>query len=101
LEPILVRHGVSVVLAGHDHIYERTKPQAGGIPHFVIGAAGQLRRGDLGSDPQTAKGFDADLHFVLMEIAGDELAFQAVSRTGTTVDSGTFRRVGAPAANAP
>lgn len=100
LEPVLVRHGVSVVLAGHDHIYERLKPQSGGILHFVTGAGGQLRRGDLRSDPETAKGFDTDQHFLLMEIAGDDLFFQAVSRTGKTVDSGTFRRVGAPPAEA-
>jgi predicted phosphodiesterase len=93
LEPLLVRYGVSVVLAGHDHIYERVKPQTG-ILHFVTGAGGQLRRGDLRKDPETAKGFDADLHFMLMEIAGDELFFQAISRTGATIDSGTFRRVG-------
>jgi 3',5'-cyclic AMP phosphodiesterase CpdA len=27
LEPLFVMYGVSVVLAGHDHFYERIKPQ--------------------------------------------------------------------------
>ena len=94
LEPVLVRHGVSVVITGHEHFYERIKPQKG-ILHFISGGGGKLRPGDIRKDPQTAKGFDSDLHFLLIEIDGDDLHFQAVSRTGKTVDSGTFRRVGA------
>src|SRR5262245_425335 len=43
LEPIFVRHGVNVVFSGHDHVYERIKPQKG-IYYFVSGAAGQLRK---------------------------------------------------------
>src|SRR5262249_46239120 len=34
LEPVFGRHGVSVVLTGHDHIYERIKPHKG-IYHWV------------------------------------------------------------------
>ena len=91
LEPIFVKHGVNVVFAGHDHVYERLKPQKG-IYHFVSGAAGQLRRGNIGPQRQTAAYFDQDQSFMLVEIAGSELFFQAVSRTGTTVDSGVIRR---------
>jgi hypothetical protein len=40
----------------------------------------------------TAKGFDTDLHFMLVEIAGDSLHFQAISRTGKVVDSGELRK---------
>jgi hypothetical protein len=94
LEPVFVRHGVSVVLTGHEHFYERIKPQKG-ILHFISGGGGKLRPGDIRKDAQSAKGFDADLHFLMIEIDGDDLHFQAVSRTGKTVDSGRFRRVGA------
>ena len=37
---------VSVVFAGHDHFYERTKPQKD-IVHFVTGSGGQLRKGNI------------------------------------------------------
>ena len=94
LEPVLIRHGVSVVLTGHEHFYERIEPQKG-ILHFISGGGGKLRPGDIRKHPQTAKGFDSDLHFLMIEIDGDDLFFQAVSRTGKTVDSGRFRRVGA------
>ena len=36
LEPILVRHGVDAVFSGHDHVYERVKPQQG-VQYFVSG----------------------------------------------------------------
>ena len=96
---MFVKYGVNLVLAGHDHVYERVKPQQG-IYHFVSGAGGSLRRGNLRSSPITAVGFDADYHFVLMEIDGADLHFQAVSRTGATVDSGVLHRGGGAPADA-
>ena len=92
LEPLFVTHGVSVVYSGHDHIYERIKPQQG-IVYFVSGAGGKLRKGDLRRSAQTAAGFDQDQSFMLNEIVGDDLHFQVVSRQGLTVDQGTIRRV--------
>jgi 3',5'-cyclic AMP phosphodiesterase CpdA len=91
LEPTLVRHGVSAVFSGHEHFYERTHPQRG-ITYFVSGGAGSLRRGDIRRTGLTAAGFDQDYHFMLVEIAGDEMSFQAISRTGATVDRGTVTR---------
>ena len=91
LEPIFIKHGVNVVFSGHDHVYERLKPQKG-IYYFVSGSAGQLRKGNMSPTDQTAAYFDQDQSFVLVEIAGTELYFQAISRTGKTVDSGVIQR---------
>lgn len=91
LEPLFVRHGVNAVFAGHDHIYERVKPQKG-IYHFVSGSAGQLRRGDLRRSELTAAGFDQDHAFMLVEIGKDAMSVQAISRGGRTVDSVTLAR---------
>jgi predicted phosphodiesterase len=109
LEPIFVRRGVNVVFSGHDHVYERVKPQKG-IYYFVSGSAGQLRKGNMRPSPdETAAYFDQDQSFMLVEIAGDEMYFEAISRTGKTIDSGMLRRqskssqnrapAGPPAAN--
>jgi len=92
LEPLFTRYNVSAVFNGHDHVYERTKPQ-NGIVYFVVGSAGKLRARDL--DPaskMTAKGFDTDLAFFAAEIDGDNMVFQAISRTGAVVDSGIIIR---------
>ena len=91
LEPIFLKYGVNVVFSGHDHVYERIKPQKG-IYYFVSGAAGQLRKGNMEPSDQTAAAFDQDQSFVVVEIAGSEMFFQAISRTGQTVDSGVIRR---------
>jgi 3',5'-cyclic AMP phosphodiesterase CpdA len=87
LEPVFVRDGVRVVFSGHDHVYERTKPQKG-IYYFVEGSGGELRAGDLRQAEFEDSGFDKDRTFMLVEIAGDQLFFQTISRTGETVDSG-------------
>jgi predicted phosphodiesterase len=95
LEPLLVQSGADVVFSGHDHLYVRMKPQ-GGIQYFVSGGAGSVRVGDFHPSPQAARGYDADLHFMLVEIAGDAMHFQAVNRTGQTVDAGVVRRQASP-----
>jgi predicted phosphodiesterase len=92
LEPLFIKYGVQAVFAGHDHVYERVKPQKG-IYYFTAGASGSLRKGNLRKKDLTAAGYDRDRSFMLVEIAGDELYFQTVSRTGLTVDSGVIRRV--------
>ncbi len=89
LEPLFIKYGVNVVFSGHDHIYERITPQKG-IYYFVSGSAGQLRSGDLRRSEMTAAGFDADYSFMLVEIAGTTMAFQAVSRAGRVVDAGSL-----------
>ncbi len=90
LEPLFVKYGVQVVFAGHEHVYERVKPQKG-IYYFTEVASGELRKGDLRKTDLTAAGYDQDRSFMLVEISGDELYFQTISRTGRTVDSGIIR----------
>jgi predicted phosphodiesterase len=92
LEPLFLKHGVNVVFTGHEHFYERIKPQKG-IAYFIAGSSAKLRRGDIVDSSLTAKGFDEGYTFMLIEIAGDELYFQTISDKGQTVDSGTIRRV--------
>jgi calcineurin-like phosphoesterase family protein len=101
IEPLFIRYGVNVAFAGHDHFYERIKPQKG-IHYFVSGAGGKLRKGDVREgSPLTAAAFDRDMSFMLVEIAKDQMHFQVISRAGETVDSGviTKGRKGAAAAS--
>lgn len=88
VEPIFLKHGVNVVFAGHEHFYERIKPQ-NGIYYFISGSGGKLRKGDVKKgSPLTAKSYDSDMSFMLIEIDEKAMHFQVVSRTGETVDSG-------------
>jgi predicted phosphodiesterase len=92
LEPLFLKHGVDVVFSGHEHFYERIKPQKG-IYYFTSGGAAKLREGDVNKTNLTAKSFDTGYHFMVIELTKDALHFQAISDQGKTVDSGTLPRV--------
>ena len=93
LEPVFMKYGVNVVLTGHEHFYERIKPQKG-IAYFIIGSSAKLRKGDLAKSELTAYGNDTDYAFMLMEIVGDELFFQTINQKGVTLDTGSIKRTG-------
>ena len=92
VEPLFVKHGVDVVFTGHEHFYERLKPQQG-ITYFVSGAAAKLRRGNIDDrSDMTAKGYDQGYTFMIVEIAGNEMFFQTLDADGKTIDSGVIQR---------
>lgn len=92
LEPVLLSSGIDIVFTGHDHFYERTKPQ-NGITYFVAGGGGKIRKGGISKrSGLTAAGFDTDLSFMLIEFSGDQMHFQVIARNGSTVDSGAITR---------
>ena len=93
MEPLLITYGVSLVLTGRDHLYERSKPQHG-ITHFVAGSGGKLRRGDYRpNQPFSARVVDTTNVFVVMEVNGDQLVFNSIATDGSVVDSGVLTRV--------
>ena len=98
LEPLFVKHGVNVVFAGHDHVYERVKPQKG-IYYFVSGAAGQLRRGQHASHGRDGRLLRSGPELHAGRSRRDRrCTFSSVSRTGKTVDSGVIQRQATAAA---
>jgi hypothetical protein len=93
VEPVFLKYGVNVVFTGHEHFYERIKPQKG-IAYFIAGSSAKLRKGNIVRDELQAKGNDSDFTFMLVEIAGDDLYFQTITGSGQLIDSGSVRRVG-------
>lgn len=92
VEPLLINSGVDAVFTGHEHFYERIKPQ-NGIYYFITGAGGKIRKGNIKKNsPLTATAYDTDLSFMLIELVDDEMYFQVISRSGLTVDSGVIKR---------
>jgi hypothetical protein len=91
LEPVFEKYGVNVALSGHEHVYERIKPE-NGTYYFVLGNSGELRYHNLRRSTDMMAGFDTDQDFMLVEVAGDKLYFQTISRTGQVVDSGVLDR---------
>lgn len=82
LEPVLVRHRVDLVLAGHDHHYERTVPIRG-ITHVVSGGGCKLTPVDPGSHTAYAASV---LQFMRIDIDGDRLLGRAIGVDGGTLD---------------
>ena len=87
LEPLFLKYGVNVVFTGHEHFYERIKPQKG-IQYFVMGSSAKLRKGDISRTNLTAFGYDQGYTFMLLEIVGDELHYQVTSDKGQVIDAG-------------
>ncbi len=94
VEPLFLKYGVSVAFSGHEHFYERIRPQKG-IQYFTVGAAAKLRTGDIKRTALTALGYDTDTTYVLAEIAGDVMSFQTLNRAGKQVDGGMVTKLGA------
>jgi 3',5'-cyclic AMP phosphodiesterase CpdA len=82
LEPILARHHVDLVLAGHDHHFERTHPQDG-ITYVVSG--GGCKTTAVGRSSFTAAAASI-LQFLLIDIDGDRLTGRCVGVDGEIVD---------------
>jgi Calcineurin-like phosphoesterase len=91
LEPLFLKYGVDLVLSGHEHFYERLKPQKG-INYIILGNSAKLRRGNIAETDIKAKGFDQGFTFMLVAVADNELQFQTIDDKGQTIDSGTMRR---------
>lgn len=90
LEPLFVKYGVDVAFSGHDHIYERAKPQQG-VQYFVSGVGSKPRRGDLDRDtPFFAAGNDEISSFISIEVTQDRFNFKTIDSTGKVIDSGEF-----------
>lgn len=82
LEPILRRHHVDLVLAGHDHHYERTLP-IDGITHIVSGGGCKLTP----VNPNAFTSFaTSTLEFMLFDIHGDRLTGRCIDPTGQVID---------------
>jgi hypothetical protein len=96
LEPLFQKYGVSLVLSGHDHFYERSTPQQG-ITYFVVGSGGKLREGDVRRGQSFSATIVDDTNvFVVMELEKDALVFNAIATGGKVVDSGRLERVKTP-----
>jgi tartrate-resistant acid phosphatase type 5 len=78
--------GASVVLAGHDHTYERL--EVDGIAYFVNGLGGHHARYPMRSQAEGSQiFFNEDYGAMLVEATETQMAFQFISRAGVVIDS--------------
>lgn len=82
------RYGVQLVLAGHDHDYQRTTP-INGVTYVVSGGAAKLRKTGSADDTAVSR---STYHFVDLVVWPDRLLIQAVGQDGLVLDSATIPR---------
>jgi hypothetical protein len=87
LEPVLARHHVDLVLAGHDHHYERTRPLDGTT--YVVSGGG-CKTTPVGRSDFTAVA-ESTLQFLHVDIVDDRLTGTSIRPDGSVVDTFTLR----------
>jgi hypothetical protein len=78
LSGIFEQYGVDLVLAGHDHDYQRSVP-INGVTYVVSGGAAKLRPN--GEADFTAASFST-LHYTELALYGDRLELRAINEDG-------------------
>lgn len=82
--PVFAREDVDVVLAGHDHSYERTTPQ-NGVTYIVSGGGGAALY-DVGRSSFTATSAKKH-HFVDLTVFADRIEGRAIDDNGRVIDT--------------
>jgi acid phosphatase type 7 len=90
--PVLEAQRVDLVLAGHDHHYERFTPQ-NGVSYVVSGGGGRGTRPVAGG-PLTAFA-ESVIHCVVVEVQGDSLTLHAIDAAGREFDSAVIQKAAA------
>ncbi|WP_224245918.1 metallophosphoesterase [Hyalangium gracile] len=104
--PLFEQYGVDLVLTGHDHNYERSKPMLGdavaptgkkGIPYLVVGGGGASLRAFSGGAPAWSAYRNATAHgFLDVVVDGGTLTAKLLGTDGKTLDSLTLKKELAP-----
>ena len=94
LAPILEAGGVDLVLAGHQHFYERSQPSCEYVPtarvvHVTSGGGGDVQLDTVHPHPNFARAFAA-AHFLRVRVTAAWIDVRAVTPEGHTLDH--FRR---------
>jgi hypothetical protein len=84
--PLFARHGVHLVLSGHDHDYQRSVP-VDGVTYVVTGGAARPRHTGRAAFTAVSLGW---LHAVELAMAGNRLVVRAVGADGRVGDEATL-----------
>lgn len=98
LGELLGRHGVSLLLTGHDHVYERSKPlNEFGTVQIVAGNGGRMLYPFRSSQASWSAYREVAHGHVDVEVRGDALVVRHVRRDGVVTDTHAIARRAKPA----
>jgi hypothetical protein len=90
LKPILARHRVDVVMAGHNHFYARMFPQDG-VRYFVSGGGGRRIYGYAPQPGYVAMG-GVFLHYIYTRVTNDRFEYYTIDSRGRSRDAGWWSK---------
>ena len=90
IQPLCVDHGVSIVLAGHNHYYSRALNN--GVHHVTSGAGGAPFYSASSGQPYVVTYTVNTLECVKIAIAGNTLTGTTVSNSGAVIDTFTITK---------
>jgi 4-amino-4-deoxy-L-arabinose transferase-like glycosyltransferase len=92
LEPIFDKYGVSIVLQGHNHLYERLAP-INGIHYLTVGNGGTVDEGGLKPNcPERLAGNDQTNVFLMIEFSKNSCHLTAYDKMGNVIDEDMISR---------
>jgi predicted phosphodiesterase len=89
VDDLLVAHRVDLVVAGHDHIYERG--EAKGLKYLVSGGGGAPLYEDMKRIPSTLK-LESTYNYVLVTVTDEKVSTVAKRPDGSVIDACSFVR---------
>ncbi len=97
VNPIVERYGVHLVLAGHEHAYERTvplsaheqQPEGSGTVYVTTGGGGAGLH-NVGIQPETAISQSVH-HYLRIDVEGSSMTVRAIGLQGQEIDRFTLR----------
>lgn len=90
LEPLLIRYHADAYLAGHDHDYERFAP-INGVRYIVSGGGGAFLTDFKEVQPNSRVRLRTH-HFLLLEMAGQDIWLKSINRFGDVVDCDHWKK---------
>ncbi len=93
LIPILTKYGATAMVAGHDHVYERSE-LPGGVTAITCGGAGAPlyeKSEDAARQNPYSEVHASRHHFCVFDVDSDSVTLRALSAEGELIDSRTWR----------
>lgn len=90
--PILEKHGVRVVMTGHEHFFAKMRENKG-VDYIISGSGGKIHNGGILPDERMEAGNDKVHQFLSVTLTPDTFEFSVIAETGDVIYRGSIPRL--------